>query len=371
MSYNKIKISFPLISIWIILYISTATPVLHISPEKVESIKPGDILPLDISVTNATGIEAGSLDISYEIFNTRNEIVPPTVQREVIPIIKDGSILRGKYSIPIDKTLAPGIYKIYITVFAGDMKIGPKIISINVDKLENAIKKTETISRNLFFKEKRIVIYNQGNSAVKYIVSEEIPWYLNVFTKTTPKPAFTNKTGTGFRHTWVLHLEPFTTTVVVYRISYIPILAMLISILLAVILVLQKAELMSIKKELKKLEIEESYIKISLVILIKNLSDRILNNVEVLDDIPTFASLRGNFETLKPEIIENDDKTTLKWVIKEIKPGDEIIISYTIISNYKMYGEIELPPAVLHYSDEKTDFKTTSDRVKIKLEEDI
>ncbi len=90
------------------------------------------------------------------------------------------------------------------------------------------------------------------------------------------------------------------------------------------------------------------------MINIHNRGKTTVKEIEVLDRIPNIADLQGDISigTLRPIKIKKHDQkgTILKWVIDELGPGDERVITYKIKSHLPIIGEFKLAQAVGSYN---------------------
>jgi hypothetical protein len=102
--------------------------------------------------------------------------------------------------------------------------------------------------------------------------------------------------------------------------------------------------------------------EISITLDVKNKTFDILRDVYVRDYVPSVAKLTEKFETIKPSLVRAAGKgTELIWKFDVLRQMDERIIRYKIKPVVEVTS-LNLPNAVMRYTDKKKEKKTVYSR---------
>ena len=151
-----------------------------------------------------------------------------------------------------------------------------------------------------------------------------------------------------------------------YRIP----LLILIIVIIGIISYLKYKSPVKIRKGISDLRIKEGGISELRVMLdIKNLSDRKIKNLAVVDYVPNIADVsKGTIEgTLKPSkmLMHKKKGTILKWEIPELAAGEERLISYEMMSKLSIVGNFRLPRAKIILKRNKKEIHSYSNSVGV------
>ncbi|MEM0243143.1 MAG: hypothetical protein QXT34_01665 [Candidatus Aenigmatarchaeota archaeon] len=234
----------------------------------------------------------------------------------------------------------PGKY--YINIYSYDENkntISKLSFEVFLNEINNVEKRVDK-QFSIFQYRVSVEIENVGNVIQKIRLEEEFPIILKpfvVFEGMNPKIE-NNKA------IWEVDLKPKEKITFSYSIIYLPIL-LLASILVVAFLVFLFFYLLK-PRSLKKYEKFEDIYKIK--IFIKNSSRKRMKNIEISDFVPSLFSI-VEFETLKPQVKKSKDGYDLIWKIRELKPKEELIISYKIKPLIEIIGEVKLPKPKIKY----------------------
>lgn len=373
--FTMTQIVFASVVVFLVIFctISADTaPLLSIESSKTKEIRPDEFLDIKIIISRAASISAGSIELDIQIFDEKGIILSPSIKRESKPLIKDGGTLYATHSVQLNPRMKPGDYTMNVSVDVANLVLGPASIQFSVKKINSEIETYEDIINDLFSRSKNITLKNKGNAPSLQIIQEEIPWYLNFFTSTYPKDVVIKKGKDVYIYEWAITIEPFEVTYVYYHSSYVPLLAILIAIILGVVVILQKSEFLTLSKEIVSQKHHRDTMVITIALHIKNFSEQVREKIVIQDIVPSLAKVNTDFDMLKPSIKKTDGIITLEWIIPSLEPNEERVISYSIETQYKIYGAFELPQAKLIYSIEEDNvFTSSSNRVKCLIEEDV
>lgn len=192
----------------------------------------------------------------------------------------------------------------------------------------------------------KVVIYlkNTGNVKQNITLKETIPVFVRPFLIfENLKPKFVEDEAV-----WELNLEPQEEIKISYLILYwMPI--SILSILIGAILFFTFFFVL-VPQISKKIELTEDIYKVK--IILKNNTQKKMKNIEINDFVPLLFSII-KFETLKPQIKKTRDGFNLTWKINELRPKEELIISYNIKPLIEIIGKVKLPKPKVKYTFKK------------------
>jgi hypothetical protein len=186
-------------------------------------------------------------------------------------------------------------------------------------------------------------VTNVGNTLADDAFTAEMPSWQRVFlvSKESPDLATGAIAGT-VDASWGYTLVPGESALIVYQISYIPLLAMILAFL-----VLLYAGSWAFKEELsltKETVSLNNALKVNLSV--KNTSRKPVHNVIIEDNVPTPMKLVPGFEVHKPIAVKKGNGVVkILWRFDTLWPGEEKILSYSMKTALGVVGTVMLPPA--------------------------
>ncbi|MEM0324703.1 MAG: hypothetical protein QXW35_02280 [Candidatus Aenigmatarchaeota archaeon] len=234
----------------------------------------------------------------------------------------------------------PGRYLINIYSFDGkDNLISKLTFEVNLKEIRD-IKKEVIKEQSFWFYRVNLFIKNIGNVKQTLTLEEEFPLIIRPFV------VFENIEPIIFdgKAIWNVTLDPLEEIVISYSIVYwIPI--SIISLLTTLIFFYFLLGIIFPKIN-KRYEKSEDIYKIK--IIIKNTTTKRMKNIEITDFVPLLFTIQ-NFETLRPQIKKTKEGYTLTWKIRELRPKEEVIISYSIKPVIEIIGELKFPKPKVKY----------------------
>ncbi len=193
-----------------------------------------------------------------------------------------------------------------------------------------------------------IFLNNTGETTIENEWTEtftELELYLIA---SNPEYSGVSDYGKNKRVAWAYSLEPGESTTLSYSVSYIPLLAG--GLLLVVALILFGVYYSSSFRLTKSVRVSQEGGRKSLKteIIVKNKTGKPQKNVVVEDYIPVPFNLVKKFITIEPDSVSKQKNyIKLTWKFSELAPREERVLSYQIQSKLRVIGKITLPPAVL------------------------
>ena len=214
----------------------------------------------------------------------------------------------------------------------------------DVEILSSPAIQTDVVEESGFLgKTFTVTLTNVGNVFASDVYEVDVPSWQRLFLYSRQGHDFVTGAAAGtVSAAWPYSLERNENTVVVYSISFVPILALLLALLVVFYSVgwYLKQDL-SISKEIVG---ESKALKVK--IIVKNSSQVPKHNVLVEDDVPTPLKVTKDFATLVPKAMrKTNGAIRLVWKFDTIWPGEEKVLAYGFKSMLPLMGQVVLPSA--------------------------
>ncbi len=328
-------------------YVPTVIANVKISQDGEEtiSIDPRRQFTLHIRLDNQNPLDYDELTIKLNS-NTMNK----EIREELAPNEKK----ELEVEVKIDPKTEPQEDTLVVSINSGDKVIvDPMISKFRIEEYTNIEK--ETIPKNGFLKVKNQVVFtNTGNSEYTGVVETETTPFRSLFTLTDPKGKIVAKDG-GRYIQWSAELGPGESKTFVVDENYTVMLVLAILIVIGVLVYYIYKSPLVINKEASNIEKREGGISdFKVVLTITNRGSVPIKDIAVSDKIPKIADVERELSigTLQPtKILKHDKKGTLiKWIIDDLAPGEERVITYHIKSILTILGEFNLPAATARFT---------------------
>lgn len=263
---------------------------------------------------------------------------------------------RVKFHLSINENTEPLEDVLETTVFAfADGKIyqfDVEGVPFSISTYGDITKDTKTVE-GFLTKEVHVAFENTGNVEKDATHSLVVDLLNRPFIEGSPNPILKDS-PTGTQYTWTFTLSPGEKKSLVISYNYRPLLYFILIIILGFIvygfyrtpLIVRKAAMVVQKKE-------GGISEIKVIINLRNRTKKAMYDVEVIDLVPTIASVLKKEEAgaLPPtKILKNKKKGTLiKWHIGMVDPNEDRMISYRIRTNLSILGEFTLPAVLVTY----------------------
>lgn len=311
-----------------------------------ESYDPGAKARVAVRITKLTLAPEG-LQIDLRLLDSRNNPVyeylfPLSAQAEPIVFMQD---------VPMDPRMPPGDYLAVADLKSESGVVGTVRKAISVSTVNNP-GQARTADVSALGKKVTIKIKNGGNVPVSGEIKEPMKWYEKFLLTANPKP---NLERGSDGHYWIVwrydNVMPgdFTRTYT-YSISYVPVVLALLLVMLLAVAAWQSVRMISITKEVIRQKVSPTTLEASISLHVKNLSDRTILDVVLVDCLPGMAR-PTEFGTAKPADVKKEgDRTVMEWTLGELKPREERVITYRLHTAFGVVGLITLPAAVVRFT---------------------
>jgi len=209
------------------------------------------------------------------------------------------------------------------------------------------VKKTEN---HFLYSNVEIVITNNGNSKeTDFSVTESLPLMSKNFFYPEIEPTLKEEKENRVVYSWLIHeLSPAETITIRYQLRFYNVVLISCVLVIAIVWVIWLFFRPTLKKSYSGLLSREKEIKMSLYL--KNKGRKTLKDITVVDSVPPIAVVIKKFDTLEPKMRRKATGTELTWKIKQLKPREERILTYSIKPIIEVIGDLKLPKAYITYS---------------------
>jgi len=290
------------------------------------------------------------LDLMGMMLDSAGELPVLSVPREVDLEPGPGSQKTIEFTFKLPDTQQPKEYFIYFQFKKDDEIL--KIVEKRVEVLPLTPAFTPTVEEQRSFLKiaRKVTFTNNGNVQNTQIATLDVGALSRLFTITDPN-ARTVRDKEGKRVLgWELEIGAGESMVVYANTNYrIPIAALLI-IIIAFGLYLLYRNPLGVNKCASNVMLHEGGVSgLKVTLHVKNLSNNVLKDIEVMDQIPGIANMENNVEmgTMKHTHILRGKRgsTFVKWKLSELEAKEERLITYKIKSKLNVVGNFQLPRA--------------------------
>ena len=317
-------------------YQDTVIATLIIEPQ----LNPSKEIPIKVRLDNQNILDYENLRVTVEGNLFEHEVEVPLGKKEKKTI---------SFTKKIDPHTPPQSDTVVLKVYYEDRVLDTQVQRIQINKFQK-LKPYDTTESTVLKQVRTIRYKNEGN--VRYEGTVKIPTSLveRLFLSASPRGTFISDEEGRFL-TLDVALDPGEELSWRITNNYLALVAILAFLGIGLLFYLGYRSKIDMKKMATQIEFREGGVsEMKVMINVHNRGKVAVKEIEVLDRIPNIASLQGDIAigTLRPVKIKKHDKkgTILKWIIDELGPGDERVITYKIKSHLPIIGEFKLAQAI-------------------------
>jgi hypothetical protein len=255
---------------------------------------------------------------------------------------------KKEFSIELDKSkinnLTAGTYTITSEISVGKLE---RTIQNNFKYTEKANIETRESSEGIFITKKIVEKTNQGNLPVLVQAKIEKNIISRLFTFFNSDPSSVKRQGFNVEYVFQKEIDPGESYTLKATTNWLYPLILLASIIIIVYLIkTYSARDLILKKKATyaKTKSGKFALKVRLIVKAKDY----VENISVLDKIPSMVKVHKKFGANKPDKIDEKNRR-LEWSLNSLQKGEERIFSYIIYSDISPVGKFELPTATSTY----------------------
>jgi hypothetical protein len=304
-------------------------------------------IPVNVRLINRNALDIEKLNIFVE-----SDLFQKTYATALGPSEELVKILKFE----IDPYTPAGEYTLTVKALYEDKTITDKRVTFEVQENKLVFERSypeESNDKKFMYEKYSVKLENLGNIQSSEVLIYSLTKFKNVFTKTNPDAKFDNGALT-----FNVALNPSEVQVIEIETDFrVPFWTTLI-ILIIIIVTLTgyykfRSPIIVTKKSITIAEENASTSEIKMLINIRNRTNKILENIHVIDQVPDITEIEREFSigTLKPtKIVRNTKKGTLiKWEFPSIEGFEERIITYKIHSKLGILGDFTFPETVVKF----------------------
>ncbi len=201
--------------------------------------------------------------------------------------------------------------------------------SFEVSGIRN-VTKSKKVESNILFDQTTILVTNNGNDVENdYVVAEDIPKGLMLTFLREPTKQTDSDGAVSYEFT-IPTLEPGQTAEITYKVEKWPVIVgMFVIVIIIIIAILWLVFKKTTPVITKSVHMGKGIY--SVIINVKAPKTKGMLDVTVRDWVNPLAKVQKKFEGVKPNIIESDAGTEIKWKLGDISKGGHRVLHYQIV----------------------------------------
>lgn len=316
------------------------------------NIDPRNDIPISVYLRNRNARDYADLRVNIE-----SKLINSVYDLNFTAVEERTDKLRFK----LDAYTEPQDDKLTVTLFDGNETINQVKVPIKVIQYTD-IKEVRDDSESFLKKKITIQLTNFGNINNVEPYKYELSFFEDLFTKTTPEDTYVIKDSKRYL-AFPKNIAPGDTTTIEITTNYRIIFYIIIIFIILITVYFQMRSPVIVKKEAHAHEQSQDGVSdFKVKILIKNRSQKPVENVKVIELIPSLASLikEASIGTIEPTKVMRNDKsgTLVRWDINYLEPFEERIVTYKLRSKLNIIGGLTLQAT-------KVKFETITGRERV------
>jgi len=311
-----------------------------------EKIDPRDELNLKVTLRNLNIKNISSLEVYVES-DSINEYQLTSLEPEQERVIN--------FPIQLDPLHPPEKDILKVKAITEPYEFTASRQEFEIIDYTSVFDKQEELTTSLFKKTKTIVYKNIGNVDKSQTVRVVAPiWKVFLFSVSPKDYSVVKEEGIRY-YSWDLKLNPDEEQQIIVVTNYRVIFYFFLLIIIGFISYNMFRSPVQITKLAKNIELHKGVIsEVKVMLNIKNISNKQLGNIKILDKIPNMANITQDFDigTVKPSKImkhESQGYTVVRWDLDELDPNEDRLITYRMKSRLSIFGNFDLPRAKVKY----------------------
>ncbi len=302
---------------------------------------PGDSAQVVVSISKLT-VAAQDLQVDLRLLDPKRS----PVYEYLLPVLAQAEPILLSHNVPISAITPPGDYFVVADLKLSGKTVGTVERTISISTV-NKPEQRRTAEVSALGKKVIIKVENTGNVPVSGEIREPMKWYERFLLTANPTPVLETGSSGYYWITWKYDnvMPGDLTRTYTYSISYVPVALAALLVLLLAVAAWQTVRAISVTKDVIRQKISPATLEASISVHVKNLSDRTIRDVVLVDALPGMAK-PVEFTTAKPASVKREEnKTVMEWTLGDLKPREERVITYTMHTNFGIVGLITLPAA--------------------------
>jgi len=308
----------------------------------------GDTLIIQPEVSNVNEKESYTVTLKTNVIKD-GRIIESFEEEFLVKSEKTKKII---HNMKITNTMLPGEYEISTSIRDDLNKVmHDRSSDFEVDRVDK-IGRSKEVGYGLFSFTTLIHVSNDGNVANRQItITETMPSISRSFFFPDDQPTYEAEKDNRMIYTWTVTLNPGESVTIRYQLRFVSAIILSSISIVIIVFILWMVFKPTLTKRYIGMLSEKGPLTVTLHV--KNRSRKTIKNALITDFVPSIARVLRQFESLTPEVRRTDKGTSLTWHLKEVKSGDEIILSYKIKPIIQLMGQLKLAKAYFRYDTTK------------------
>ncbi|MCB9358939.1 hypothetical protein H6503_03340 [Candidatus Woesearchaeota archaeon] len=338
-------------------------PVLSLDLPDIGEVDPTEDLILTIDIENKNVRDIKGMEIRLN-----SDVISEETKTDLAPLQKKSI----QFNVDVPSFAQPMDDNIILTFSLDNQTFLSKSLPYTI--IPVAKQSLDTQTRSSFLKtENEVLISNAGNIKIEGIYN--VPTYLlNYFLIFGNAQSRLKLIDGALYKQYHVDLVPGSNFTLVATVNYRPVLYIILAAIVIILLYYLLRSPLVIRKSVSSIKTKEgSLSELKVLIHIKNRTNKVFENIIVLDRIPRITEIGKEFEigTIKPTKITSHEKkgTIAKWEIASLDSYEERVVAYKLYSNMNILGGLTLPISILKFFTRKGDEKkVVSNKVKLVIQ---
>lgn len=310
-------------------------------------IDPRNEFSFNVVISNV--YEPSNITLIVKILNSTEPFTEPIYSSTIRKGINTGNTTVVFSNIKLADDQKPGDYFITSEIYYGTTLLSNLTQSFKVIGYANVISSFEERS-TLFERSVKFYFFNNGTKeSGETTFTKDVSTLDLILLKSIEGNG--EKVIGGIR--WIYNVPAGKTVELGYTVSYLPVLILPFIILALIYTVYYMNRKMIVEKEVVEVHKVDHAFSFKIILKVKNVSFSTFKEIVIQEVIPQFVSSVGGFGSIEARIVRKLAHRNMIWEIDELRPGDEISLSYKMKTKLHILGKINLPCARVKFVDQK------------------
>ncbi len=325
---------------------SSYQPSVGIAASMPDRLTPDKDLDIALSLTNRNPRDLQNLEVNvdsdYFHYTETIDLGPTTLTNR--------SVYEVDLNFDIPNTIDPQAIPITFSLVYENETVGLLQKSLIIDSFSPGFGgEIEVVDG--FLKDTQIItVENEGNVQRADSYRIPLPLFKSIFSSEDPDASVLTENGKRYLY-WEFDLAAGETREVRVTTNYRIFALLILIIVLTVVLYFVLRSPLSISKSAQVIATQEGGISmLKVMVTLRNISGKSISSLKIYDRIPHLADYykEEHIGSLPPDSVQRSDQkgTLLKYVITELEPFEERIITYKIRTQLNILGGVTLPEVV-------------------------
>jgi hypothetical protein len=273
-----------------------------------------------------------------------------TYSRQNYTILFPRGVDTYSVNMSIDHLTTPGDYMLSMEIFYSNNLVRSSSIDVEIEPYSNPEITYETFW-TLLGESVNVRVVNNGTLAI-YNLTAVKP--INLVERYLTYYSSEGAVISELSISWFIEELPVGGEVTyTFSVTFVPILIIpFILIFIAFIFFLWTRKVIVVK-DIVDYKMEGGTLQMKMQIRIHNVHKRSIFNLTISETLPPFVSAVAGFGSLNGKIVSKKGGKKIQWHLDEVRPDEEVLLSYSMKTRVEILGPVELPPTYISFENKK------------------